>query len=309
VIRAVTWVDADGNRYPLTNPAGSAILLEGAIGLDAAPVDVSTDERPGDGAALASVRAPAKTLALPLLFEDLDLLETIAETMIGRASTLEINNGTRARELVNVYYVGGLEGDAGGDRYQDGAQPWRTYVVELKALDPYWYGPTETLSLAVPTTPDAFDAAIAFDSDIPFSGAAVGISAGVAFDAAIAFDAVTPFDGGSIVTPPVTSRVGAWPVITVKGPATSFSVVHLRTGQRVAFRTTSTLAAGAFFVVDSRPTSRGVTRDGVTAWNMVTPDSDPGMQIKAGDSLSFILAGTDATSYINLSWRQRWRMP
>lgn len=306
--RTVTWIDADGNRYPLTED-GNAILLEGAIGLDAAPIDVQSDDRPGDGAALSNVRAPAKTLALPLLFEDLDVLDTIAESFIGRSSTLEINNGTRSRELIDVYYVAGLEGDAGGDRYQDGDQPWRTYIVELKALDPYWYGPDESVALGVPETPNDYDAAIGYDTPVPYDGPRAGISGGVAYDTGIGYDTARPYDGGLNVGFGLTSRLGAWPVITVNGPATSFQVVHLRTGQVVKLRTGVTLGDDAKLVIDCRPTTRSIKRDGTAAWQMVTPDSDPTMAIVAGDELSFILGGTDAGSYILVEWRQRWRMP
>lgn len=309
MIRAVTWVDADGNRYPLTDPAGSTILLEGAIGLDAAPVDIRSDDRPGDGAVLSNVRAPAKTLALPILCEDLDELDEIADRFIGRTSTLEVYNGVRSRELIDVYYVGGLEGDASAGRYQDGSEPWRTYVVELKALDPFWYGPPESMALGVPESIDAYNAAIGYNTPKPYNGPAAGISAGIGYNTATGYNTARPYNGGVNISFGVTSRLGAWPVITVNGPASTFQMVHLRTGQLVKMRTGVTLGDDQKLVVDCRPTTRSVRRDGTLAWEMITPDSDPGMAIVAGDGVSFILGGTDAGSYILAEWRQRWRMP
>lgn len=309
----VTWIDADGNRYPLTFVAGAG-LQQGAAGLDAAPLDVRSDERAADGASFSGARAPSKTLALPIWFEDRDLMDEMAETFIGRSSTLEVDSGIRVRQLIDVYYVAGLEGDGGRDfkMWSDDDGGWRysfDRTVELRALDPYWYGPAESIGLGVPETPDNYDAAIGYDTAIPYNGPRAGISGLVSYDEALSYDVARPYDGGINVGFELTSRIGAWPVITVNGPSTFFQVVHLRTGQLVKTRPGVVLGDDSKLVIDARPTTRSIRRDGTLAWQVVSTDSDPAMPIVAGDELSFILGGTDAGSYITVEWRQRWRMP
>lgn len=309
----ITWIDADDNRYPLTFDAGAGLQVA-AIGLDAAPIEVRSDERAVDGSAFSAARAPSKTVALPILFEDRDLMDEMAETFIGRSSTLEVTTGTRVRELIDVYYVAGLEGDGGRDYkvWSDDLGTWKYQfdrTIELTALDPFWYGPSEWVALGVPETPDAYDLALAYDLPAPYDGPRAGISSGTPYDQVLAYDQPRPYDGGVNVSFGLTSKLGAWPVITVNGPASSFQVVHLRTGQLVSMRTGVTLGNDAKLVIDARPTTRSVRRDGHLAWQVVTPDSDPAMAIVAGDELSFIVGGTDAGSYVTVEWRQRWRMP
>jgi hypothetical protein len=309
----VTWIDADGVRYPMTFDVGMG-LMDGAIGLGASPVEIRTDERAVDGSAVNNVRSPSKTLALPVMFEDSNLLDTVAESFIGRPSTLEVATAARTRQLLNVYYVSGLEGTAAqgneGWKNDGSGSRWFRRTLELKATDPYWYGPEQVLGLGVPTTPNTWDAAIAWDSPIPWDGAGGGITSGQAWDAAVAWDAALPWDGGVNVDLGITSRVGAWPIITVNGPATSFQVVHLGTGQTVYMNTDTPLGDDSKLVIDSRPGAyRSIKVDGALAWQRVSPASDPAMQVKMGDLLSISLGGTDPGSYITISWRQRWRMP
>lgn len=306
--RTVTWIDADGNRYSLVDGTG-ALLEQGAIGFEAAPIEIRSDERAADGAALNATRAPSKTLALPILFEDPDLLDEMVETFVGRSSTIEVDNGARVRQLLNVYYVAGLEGDNAEGKSIDVPEWWRRYTVELKALDPFWYGSQQWVGLGVPQTPDAYNSAVGYSTSIPYDGAGAGITAGVSYDAAIGYATATPYDGGAIITFDIQSRLGAWPVVTLRGPANFFQMLHTSTGQRVEFRTSTTLGAGSVFVIDARPTSRGVTLNGAPAWSMVTPDSDAAIAVAGGDQISFIVGGTDATSYVQVDWRQRWRMP
>lgn len=303
----LTWIDDDDVRYPLTLDEHALAMVD-STGLDAAPVTVISEERAQDGAAVSGVRAPSKTIVLPIFFDDFDHLDEMAETFIGRPSRLERDNGAgRVRELLDVYYVGGLEGD-GTERFGPGAaREWKRRVIELRALDPYWYGPIETLGLGVPETPDDYNAAIPYNSAIPWDGPGGGISSGLVWDPAIAWDNSYPYDGGAVVTPAITSRVGGWPRIEVLGPASFIQIIHLRTGQLV--QTIAALDATKTLAIEGAPSGRGVFVDGTSAWGMVTPNSDAAMQLVAGDSLAIVVSGTNANSYVTITWRQRWRMP
>ena len=100
-------------------------------------------------------------------------------------------------------------------------------ALSLLALDPWWYGQTQS--------------------------AAIGIASPTAFDAAIPFDDAIPFDGGAATVVTVDGDEAAFPVFSVVGPFTTLAVSDGTSTWELA----AALGSGETLLIDSRPASRG----------------------------------------------------
>lgn len=303
----LTWVDVDGDELDLTEDNGFCLLV-GTAGLDVPPRSLITAQKITHGATLIADRHEARNvvLALDVLDEspDLDVREIIGDVAdrFQGPGTLRMHRDYRSRDLRNVYYESGLAGEEREVPF------WQRVAVSLLALDPFWYDPTESITLWPPQVNDDYDAPLAYDLPLPYDGPGAGISAGTGYDEAISYDAALAYDGGAVVSPLIVSKLGAWPTFTFTGPATFAQITHLRTGERVAFADDFTLSATTL-TVTTDPLTRDVTLNGVTAWDRLTSDSSPTLELLPGDMLSVLMTGTTAESKIDISWRQRWRTP
>lgn len=302
----VTLIDADDREFDLYTPEaeGPFIILQGATGFEMAAVELDTPARVGPGSSFGNVRFPERTIVLPMYCEDLDELEEFREAIPDRPNRLRITTPNRQRELTDVYYVAGLEGVDGPDT---AGADWRRFNLELRVLNPLYLDEEESITLFPPEVNDLYDAALPYDSALPYDGPGAGISAGRGYDEPVSYDAPLPYNGGGTVSPVITSRLGAWPMITFHGPALSFEVTHQRTGERIA--SIDTLTSGVEIVVTTTPGSRDITVDGQPAWDRVTTDSSAEFQFLPGDGLTVLMTGTTDESRIDITWRQMWRQP
>lgn len=239
----LTWRDTNGVATVLNEAAGYK-LLRGTMGLGvAAPQNVIDNYSAFDGAVLTKKRRNTQSVILPLLVRHATRAQTLIEQL---ASTLDVGgeleytDGVNTRTLRNVIYEGGL----GGNLAESPNPAWRKVAVALLALDPWWYGlaQSQVLSTAAPTT----------------------------FDAAISFDSVVPFDGGGSVAVPIIGDVESYPVFTVIGPATTLVVGS----GGLAWSIAAPLGASDTLVVDHRPNSRGPRKNGGSVdWSLLTAAS------------------------------------
>ncbi len=281
---SLTWIEADGTSTALTEANGVDVRT-GAVGLDVPPVDLRTSPRmSADGSTLVRRRRPARQVALPIYFEHASRVRSVigqAAAFFQGPGTLRYADDVNVRDLLDVYYDGGLAGDDSMERGVGGK--WRFAVVSLRALDPWWYGQTETVAVAYT------------GSEIPFD------------DASTTFDAAAPFNGGPSTGVTVNGDAEAFPVVTIDGPFTTCQV-GLAGGQ--TFALDAALADGDTITVDTRPGSRGPRRNnGAVDWSLLTAVSRL-WTLPVGSSVLYVSAtGDGGNSNVELSYRERWLTP
>lgn len=276
----LTWIAADNTATTLDGTTGFAVLY-GSIGLDAPPTDMNLAAYlSSDGSVLVKRRHPHRRVALPMY-----LNTGSAETAVGQAAAFFQGPGTlrhvgvNTRDLTNVIYEAGMEGDWSVDLAPNGA--WRKLVVSLVALDPWWYGASTSASLT--------------------------FAAAVAFDAAITFDNAIGFDGSDANPVTVAGDATAFPITTITGPFTTL-LVGIAGGQ--TFQLAAALAAASTIVVDSTPGNRGPRLNGgAIDWSLLTPASRL-WELPVGSSvLNAAATGNTGASLVEVAWRERWLTP
>jgi hypothetical protein len=335
VTRELWWIDALGVEYQFNETDLGLIVLDGPLGLDAPPEEPTTAPRPGDGSILTNQRRAARPITLPVLFNGtthrVAMKALVDSFALGPGQLRHVDDDGTARSLREVIYDGGLEGDDAQAR-----SDWSRRVLNLVALDPYWYDDTDDVALGPPEADTAYDDAVGYDAEIPYDGAAAGISAGVGYDDAIDYDADIPYDGGTIVEFDLASPMGVWPTITVRGPATFVQVVHLGTGETIETLPGVEVPGGRDMLIVNRPEDRTIMLAGAEAWDRVTAGSSASMLVRPGqitdlrdengvqvrdpngriilvqgqaDRLSVLVRGTSASSWVRIAWEERWLTP
>lgn len=275
----LSWTAADGTTTALSR-ANGLLITKGPVGLDAPPVQNALSQfTTTDGASLGQQRYPERAIALPMFVEHPTRVATrIAELarMVRQPGTLTRTDDTTTRQLRRVIYSGGLEGDL-----STAASPvWRRLVLSLVALDPFWYGPTSTQALTIGT--------------------------GTGFDDAVSFDAGVPFDGGLATSISVDGDLGAFPVFSITGPATTLVV----TDGTDAWQIAAALSSGQTLTIDTRPTTQGPRLgSGGVDWSLLTEASRL-FELRSGtSSLIAAASGTSAATSVTVSWESRWLTP
>lgn len=277
----LTWIDADGTSTLLNVTTGFRFLT-GGVGLDVPPTELNTAAYlSSDGSVLVKRRRGHRRVALPIYINT----GGSVSTAVGQAASFFQGPGTlrytgvNTRDLTNVIYEAGMEGDWGDDVAVN--ETWRKLVVGLIALDPWWYGTSTTTSLT--------------------------FAAAVTFDAAITFNNAIGFDGSDANPVTVAGDASVFPTITITGPFTTL-LVGFAGGQ--TFQLTSALAAGSTIVVDSKPGNRGPRLNaGPIDWSLLTPASRL-WELPVGFSvLNAAATGNTGASLVEVSWRQRWLTP
>lgn len=139
----LTWVDASDTSTALTS-ANSVAVQKGVLGFEAPPVEVgwaSAINRAGG--IITRTRTTERPFTIPLYIEDtteVDQVGTLFAAFRNGPGKLQANNGSRTRELRDVYYEAGLEGQWADGAHRHGA--WAKRTCSFIALDPYWYATT-----------------------------------------------------------------------------------------------------------------------------------------------------------------------
>ncbi len=241
-----TWIGGDGVEYPWEDDYGVRELV-GGTGLEGVPVASSTASLLGDGELRVRSRRPGAPVLVPLLFFDFDVMADMARSLMRTAEDDaplgSIRDDDSGRSLTRVLYIGGLEGDSGRDAT---GQMWRRRVLELRALDPYWYGDERPVTL--PVTKETLFA-----------------------DTATLFSAAIPFDGGGAEVLPITGDVAPDGVVRLTGPIDRYTF-----GTTAGAWTLSRAVAGGEVIeVDTRVASKGprVGSSGRIEWGLLNPSS------------------------------------
>lgn len=285
----IYWIGDDGYTIPLDGTAGITLTKESTLGLYELPNDLSIQARvTGDGGVLTSLRRSPRSLSLGLLVEGWPVAVTwsdmLASLMVGGVLMSAVEG--RVRTLHQVVLEGPSPSMLGLDLLQVEADH---IPVSLIALDPWWYGQAQVVT--VPLT-----------------------STSTAFDAPIAFDAAVPFNGGASISVTVEGHTRVAPRFLIVGPTTNVTVSN----GTVLFEVTRDLAAGDIVEIDTRPGSRGPhlgsdmvtgSTPGLVDWSLLSEASRL-FDLPVGTSpLMFGATGTNADSKLQVVWEPRWLTP
>jgi hypothetical protein len=109
--------------------------------------------------------------------------------------------------------------------------------------------------------------------------------------------------GGALVDN--TGEVETWPVWTLIGPGTSFTLTNDTTGQTM--KIVAALLAGESFVIDTRPGRKTVTKnDGTNLYPFLTTDSSLWTLAPGLNTVTATLEGATVDSIIDLTYRRRY---
>lgn len=276
-MRTMTWIDSAGVATVLDGSSG-ILLQANPVGLEAPNPSNTIDEYAVfDGGVLANRRHPVRSIALGLYLEHATRVETVTAAlakMLQGPGQLQWSDDVNTRTLRQVIYEAGIDGS--GDRNLT----QRSLVVSLIALDPVWYGPpaSQVLTLGELT----------------------------AFNAAISFNSVIPFNGGGSSSVSVTGDVEAYPVFSLKGPIDSLTVGS----GGGAWQLVSPLSPSDTMIVDHRPGSRGPRKNGgLVDWALLTESSRLWPLAQGITSLIVGAAGQTAETLAVMSWEPKYLTP
>lgn len=278
---SISWTDANGTVTELQDPAnGVGILTAGSFGLNAPPVELNTASLVSlDGSLLVKRRRGARDVMLPMWVESsLDLqakVRTLTSALQG-PGTLTVSDGTVTRSLLDVYYDSGLGGEYGPDIYLE--NQWQRFPLSLLALDPWWYGELQTVTLA-------------FGSDTTFDSGSVTFDSG-------------PFDGGATTPATIAGDATALPSFAFTGP---FDTCQVGVAGGSSMVLAAALAAGNVITVDTVRGNRGPRLNGGSIdWSLLTPESRL-FELPVGlVSMFTSSSGTTGSSALEMTYRERW---
>jgi len=287
----LTFKSNNGTVWPLDGSLGVTVA-EGASGIYAVPWSLVIDQRvEADGGVLVSRRQQPRPVDLPLLLVDpgdTEVLTLWGQLLYAFAAggVLEHNGPHGVRQLRQVT----LETPSQNGTLQDLTRRVDdTITVSLVALDPWWYGTADPVSVSLDQAPTAFDAPIPFDSPLPF-------------------------DGGTSISVEVAGNAPAYPVFAVEGAFDSLTVMV----GAMSWVWQRPMAAGEVGQYDTRPGSRG-PRMGSTIipghplqrldFTLVGEGSRYPMLPQGTTPVVFSAANPDSAAALTIYWETRWLTP
>lgn len=286
---SATWIDPQGNRWPLTdtNPSrGYFTLSAGVSGLGAAPITLTTDDYPRGGVKVRHIQPDPRVVVWPIhVYGDShteflgrwrQLARAFSNTKRYGPGWLEISRPDGSRRRISAYYQEGFEGlgSQGSGIISDSA------VLSLYCPDPYWIDPD-----AVLIHREYAAAATSFFSPYPTVS-----SSQVLGDTT----AVNPGDET------------AWPTWTITGPASAITATNNSTGESFVLTPTSALTSGQkVFITTDPPTVR--YQDG-SNWisKLSWPDAVLWGLLPGLNNVTFTLSGSNTGSAVDLSFNSRY---
>src|SRR5690606_3214828 len=286
----VTWTPPGGQTRILSD-VGSAMLggvgePRAIIGLDMPPQEEG-DTPLAMGGEMANFRRwAARPCVLPIVIHAATLEELGAERRaLIRDFTPALGDGVftiaypdGSRRSLTARYSEGLNapehGRMGGGRYYD------SYLVTMKARDPFAYGDELSINFDVGPGKDFYP--------LPFD-----ISPSIT-------------TGDSVVT--IDGEVEVWPVWELVGPMTTATLRNRDTGQTLEL--TPNLTQGQVLIVRTdpqTPPAEQFLRGTTNVWGQVATDFPVFWALRPGSNNVAVLAsGTEESSRVTLRYRPRY---
>lgn len=281
----VSFTDPRGVTTQMSDWERGWLLQPGAKGLDMPQYQFTTDESPGiDGYALRSVRAQGKEIILPLAFWANDSRDAYKERRrafikslnpkrgVGTLTLTEPNGAVRT---IGAYYANGLEGDESTDA---AGERWCINAITFAVPSPYWIGAEQSMSFKSGTGGTFF----------PILPVTVG-------DSQVLGDVTIDNDGDD----------DAYPVWTIKGPATSINLTNNTTGATLVL--TRTIIATDTIVIDTRERRQTALLNGVTnLWPDLSSASDLWPLQEGINACNLTVSGSTSATSVTLSYQPRY---
>ncbi|MCQ1575375.1 phage distal tail protein [Streptomyces parvus] len=261
------------------------VVQPGIKGLDMPDYAMATDEAPGiDGYEVRQVRAQGKTISIPIAFWAND---SRAAYLARRRTFIRSLNPKRGQGTLTLTQP---DGDARsiGVRYQDGMEGdesldtagrrWCIGVITFVAPSPYWTGGEVTTEWKNGVSGDFF----------PVLPLVVGDSQ--------VLGAVTVDNDGDD---------DAFPVWTIKGPATSVTLTNTTTGQTLVL--TRTITGADTIVIDTRERRQTALLNGVTnLWPNLSNASALWPLATGINQLTLNVAGSTTDTSVRMTYQPRY---
>lgn len=285
---SLTWVSNDGTTWPFDGSIGVTVVgdVEGVFTI---PTDLVIDQRVGfDGGLVVNSRYAPRRVTLELLlvdtFEVLSLWRGLLRALAA-GGNLQYEGPYGRKQLRSCRLEGPDRSMTGQDlqfRIDD------VIPVSLVALDPRW-------------------------TDSELTTVVLPISVSTAYDAPIAYDAVIPYTGGSSRVVTVVGDAEAYPDFYIRGPFTTLTV---SLGE-ASFQLANALADGVEMTVTADTATETVNggrgpklaSDSRVDWSLLTEGSLlPGLPV---GSSSIVVGGTGTgiNSACWVFWVSRWLTP
>ncbi|MFJ6566652.1 phage distal tail protein [Streptomyces sp. NPDC091292] len=291
----VSFTDPRGVTTHLSDWENGWLLQPGAKGLDMPGYQFSTDESPGiDGYALRDVRANGKEIILPVAFWANDSRAAYLQRRRAFINSLNPKRGVGTLILtqpdgdtrsVGAYYADGLEGDESLDA---AGERWCINAITFGVPSPYWTGAPVTHNWKAGSSAEFF----------PVLPLIVG-------DSQVLGEVIVLNPGDDV----------AYPVWTVKGPATSITLTNTITMAEggVTGTMTRTLAltrsiTGAdTIVIDTRERRQTALLNGTTNLWPDLSDASELWPLEEGDNaLNLLVAGSTSATSVSMTYQPRY---
>lgn len=279
-METLTWIDPDGNQYPLT--VASDRLVRGRVqGRIAPPVEMTEERVPEQpGARLRQVVNGVREVAVPFGFWG----ESPAELLVHKRTLTVAMDPTRGEGRLRSEADDGTQRDlpcryAGGLELIEDHPLRQPAVLVFRAHQPYW------LDVNVQSNTFTTGQTATFFPFFPLrlSGSEV-------------------FAGTTIVN---DGDVETWPVWDITGPGSELRLVNVTTGRRLELATV--LGVGGQVTIDTRPFVKTVTLDdGTNLFGDLSYDSDLWPLVRGPNAIRIEMVGATADSQVQLTWQRRW---
>lgn len=240
----LTMTGADGSEWDLSAPLdpgrGGVVVMPGPTGLEMPPPVLGVEDYALlDGGAVNKVRYGSRDMMLavavvaPTREAVLTLRRSLRRALDPQRGpvTLSVREPDGGQRHCRAWYVGGAEGDEGRD---SAGRTWAKTGVQLRAVDPFWYGPDLDLTFGM-TAGTPFLSHPGPGGTVPF------------FPLRISRSLLT---GGQVVD--CLSEVDTWPVWRLNGPfGAEIRLINHTTGQRLAVA--AQVEVGHVLEIDTRP--------------------------------------------------------
>lgn len=282
--RLLRLTGPNGDQILLTDRANGFSVKENVRGLGIPPVDVQMDEGVGPGSRFRRVRPLRRAIDLVVKVEGRTWEERAAR-QIRLSNLLDNTYGPSILEVlqpdgrssqITCFYGGGAEGEGGPGV---GSSLMVKWPITLVCPDPYFMD-----SLPVVTTWTASAPTAAF----PLRPGLFRLSGSQIIGS------------GARITNP--GDVDAYPVWTVHGPASGFTIRNVSTSKE--FTLTTTINAGEYVKVDTNEKT-AVDETGANQWQYFAENPQlftlrPGQNV-----IDLILSGATSASIVELVFRAR----
>jgi hypothetical protein len=300
----ITWIDADGNEYPLTDQPDVKVIFD-REGFYMPPVDYVLETVPLDnqcangtakqeGQQVVRLDIKPREVRLELLVEGVDEADKWAKirkyikafSPLKGEGRLEVTTPGSPTRYLKCRYLDGLTGKEDSESTTPTVQRLKVVLI---AYDPYWYSAnTISLTLTQTGTQQTF---------FPFFPLRL-----------------TSFQTFAETVINNDGEATAYPVWTVYGPAQSLKFTNVTTGQFIQVNDPGPLDegvmllnSGQYLTIDTRPGNYSVIRsDGTNLFKYVSPDSVM-WGLQPGDNIiSLEIASAASETRVDLTYETKY---